>query len=112
PGAQARAPGPAPEQTQANASPGAAGVTGTWVLRRGNSLVRQSRLSLRQDGGLLTGTLDQLPLEGSIDGNKVHFTVKGNDGVIVDFKGTLQGEVLVGVTNPWVGYSSPEWGAK
>jgi hypothetical protein len=111
-GTQAQPPAPAPEQTHANASPGAAGVTGTWALRRGNSLVRQSRLTLRQDGGLLTGTLDQLPLEGSIDGNKVHFTVKGNDGVIVDFKGTLQGEVLVGVANPWVGYSSPEWGAK
>jgi len=89
---------------QSGTLPGAANVTGTWGMRLGNRAAG-AKLTIRQDDANVTGTLvmegtEQLPLEGIIEGDRIHFTVKLHNGTIQDFKGTIRGDLMNGLMTP------------
>lgn len=48
------------------------------------------RLSIKQDSGRLTGTLREFIIEGSVEGDVIHFTAKSASGrVFGDFSGKV-----------------------
>ena len=72
-------------------------VAGDWLLTQdlyGNPL--HQRLTLRVDGTvLLSGTLGRRPLEGTVSGNAIRFTL-GNEDTIDEFDGTLAADGMAG----------------
>ena len=100
----------------------AAKVAGSWDLssqgRQGN--VTQT-LTLEQNGTKLTGTLKgqrgDSPLEGSVDGNKINFTVKvqtPNGEISIPYTGTVNGDSMQGTRKlrdndvPWTAKRSSQ----
>jgi hypothetical protein len=87
----------------------AADVTGKWTWEqagRGGGNPATITLTLKADGGKLTGTLSQPGRNGNMDteitdgtvnGNAISFTIKrsfnGND-MVTPYKGTLDGDTL------------------
>ena len=70
-------------------------------------------LALRQEGNKLTGTFEtehtgKLALNGTVDGEKVMFTIEVPGGqMTISFEGTRDGDKLSGTTKPLNG----EWSA-
>lgn len=69
----------------------------TWVLsvdRWGNA--ERSTLILEDDGGTLSGRLNDLTVTGRRDGDRLVFTARDDDGDRYDFVGSRAGDLLSG----------------
>jgi amidase len=69
---------------------------GEWLLTQdiyGNPL--HQRLSLKVDGGVLSGTLGRQPVKGTIAGDSVHFEIK-DDQSSAEFTGTVSADGMAG----------------
>jgi amidase len=91
----------------------AADVSGDWEFAAtflGDT--SYSRVSLKQTGDKLTGTLNELQLEGTLKGGELTFTAKRPNGdSFGDFKGTVNGDGLSG-TAVWFGKQEVVWTGK
>lgn len=98
--ASAAAVSPMQEARQQSAAPD---LTGNWQISwtGKNGSDRQAALQIKQDGTKLTGTLQgergSAPLKGSLQDNKVSFTVKVRRRQ-VDFAGSVDGDKMSGTT--------------
>jgi amidase len=76
----------------------AADVSGDWQLTAkslGDTIY--ARVTLKVDGNKLTGNLNELKLEGTIDGNKLTFAAtRPNGNAFGTFEGTLHGDEMSG----------------
>jgi acetamidase/formamidase len=91
----------------------AAEVSGDWELA-GKYLgdVYYARMSLKIEGDKLTGTMNEIKLEGTVKGDEFSFTAKRPNGNLFgDFKGTGKGDNLEG-TSVWFGDRKVDWTAK
>jgi acetamidase/formamidase len=77
----------------------AADVSGRWnvhLVRFGEEFAA-ARVELKAEGTRLTGTLNELKLEGSLDGDRLHITATRPDGKEWGkFEGRLQGDAIDG----------------
>ena len=77
----------------------AADISGEWnarLLRFGEEF-GAARVSLKAEGTKLTGTLNELKLEGTVEGNHVHFTAtRPNGKEWGQFNGEVQGDEMTG----------------
>ena len=91
----------------ASAADEAAAVAGTWEVSvetpRGTST---RTLKLQQDGntikGTLTGRRGESPVEGSVSGNKISFTVKRetpNGTFTMEYSGAVDGDSMKGTVH-------------
>ena len=79
-------------------------VGGTWEMTfEGPRGTRTQTLTLQQDGGTIKGTLEgrrgPAPLEGSVTGNEIKFTVKRetqNGTFTLEYTGTVDGDAMKG----------------
>jgi hypothetical protein len=102
---------------QIKAAEGTAQVAGTWAVTfegRNGSLTQT--LTLQQDGGRIKGTLEgrrgPAPLEGTVRGNKISFTVKRefrDRAVTLEYTGTVEQDVMKGTVHG--GRFDREWTA-
>ena len=77
----------------------AADVTGRWNLHlvRFGEEFAAARVELKAEGSKLTGTLNELKLEGTVDGDRLHITATRPDGKEWGkFEGRLQGDAIDG----------------
>ena len=83
----------------------AANVAGSWELSsQGQNGPMTSTLTIQQDGGTIKGTLKgrrgDAPLEGTVTGNNVSFTVKRQDQngktMVMEYTATVDGDSLKG----------------
>ena len=83
----------------------AADVAGSWELSsQGQNGPMTSTLTIQQDGGTIKGTLKgrrgDAPLEGTVTGNNVSFTVKRQDQngktMVTEYTATVDGDSLKG----------------
>ena len=83
----------------------AANVAGSWELSsQGQNGPMTSTLTIQQDGGTIKGTLKgrrgDAPLEGTVTGNKVSFTVKRQNQngktMVMEYTATVDGDSLKG----------------
>jgi amidase len=71
-------------------------IAGDWLLTQdiyGNPL--HQRLTLKVDGTVLSGTLGRRPVEGTVTGHAIRFTLRNAD-TIDEFNGTLSADGLEG----------------
>jgi acetamidase/formamidase len=77
----------------------AADVSGRWnvhLVRFGEEFAA-ARVELKAEGTRLTGTLNELKLEGTVDGDRLHITATRPDGKEWGkFEGRLQGDAIDG----------------
>ena len=77
----------------------AADLTGEWnahLLRFGETFA-PARVNLKEDGTKLTGTLNELKLEGTVEGNHLQFTAtRPNGKEWGQFQGEIQGDEITG----------------
>jgi amidase len=88
-------------------------LSGEWEFA-GKHLgeVSYARVTLKIDGGKLTGNLNELKLDGAVQGDVLKFSAKRPNGdSFGDFTGTLKGEELEG-TATWSGDRKVTWSAK
>lgn len=91
----------------------AADISGDWEFAA-NSLgdVSYVRVTLKADGKKLTGSLNELKFDGTIDGDKIAFTAtRPNGDVFGTFEGTVHGDQMSG-TALWRKTDKVEWTAK
>ncbi len=83
----------------------AAKVAGTWEMTsEGPNGTMTQTLVITQDGGTIKGTLTgrrgEAPLEGTVNGNKVSFTVKrqtqSGDTMVFQYTATADGDSMKG----------------
>ena len=77
----------------------AADVTGRWNLHlvRFGEEFAAARVELKTEGSKLTGTLNELKLEGTVDGDRLHITATRRDGKEWGkFEGRVQGDAIDG----------------
>src|ERR1700730_2954617 len=98
----------------------AAGIDGKWISesKRGDNTIQQT-LTLKSDGGALTGTVETAfngnsrsadIKSGTVDGNKFSFSMvqRGKQGeVTVTWEGTVNGDEMSGTTTREGGQSRP-----
>ncbi len=88
-------------------------ISGDWEFAA-NSLgdVSYVRVTLKADGKKLTGSLNELKFDGTIDGDKIAFTAtRPNGDVFGTFEGTVHGDQMSG-TALWRKTDKVEWTAK
>jgi hypothetical protein len=93
-------------------------VAGTWEMTsEGPRGTMTQTLTIQQDGGTIKGTLEgrrgPAPLEGSVTGNKISFTVKRetpNGTFTLEYTGTVDGDSMKG--NVHSERFDTEWTAK
>ena len=71
-------------------------VAGDWLLTEdiyGNPL--HQRLTLKVDGTVLSGTLGRRPVDGTVSGNAIRFTLR-NEDAIDEFDGTMSADGMAG----------------
>ena len=76
-----------------------ADVTGRWNLHlvRFGEEFAAARVELKTEGSKLTGTLNELKLEGTVDGDRLHITATRPDGKEWGkFEGRVQGDAIDG----------------
>lgn len=76
----------------------AADLTGAWdihLMLLGQEAMA-GRLDLKTEGGKITGTLHGLKLEGTLAGDRVHFTVMREGKPWGELEGSLQGDLMSG----------------
>ena len=89
---------------RATAADEPAKVGGNWEMTfEGPRGTRTQALTLEQDGGTIKGTLEgrrgPAPLEGSVTGNEIKFTVKRetpNGTFTLEYTGTVDGDAMKG----------------
>ena len=90
----------------------AADISGDWELSAkilGDT--QYVRIALKADGNKLTGTLNELKFDGTIDGNKLAFTAKRPNGdTFGTFEGVVHGDEITG-TALWRKTDKVEWTA-
>lgn len=82
-------------------------VDGAWDLSfEGPRGTMNQTLKIQQDGatvkGTLTGRRGESPIEGSVTGNKISFTVKRdtpNGTFTIDYTGTVDGDSMTGTAH-------------
>ena len=88
-------------------------ISGSWeisVVRFGETDIH--RMTLQVSGGKLTGTADDLKLEGTRKGGTVEFEARLPDGrPLGTFSGTVQGAAMSG-TALWFGKDKIQWKAE
>ena len=92
---------------------GAIDMSGEWEFT-GKFLndVSYARLNLKLDGQQISGKLNELNLEGTLNGNEFSFAAKRPSGkAFGDFKGSIQADKLEG-TAVWFGDQNINWTAK
>ncbi len=95
-----------------------ANVAGTWEMSmQGPRGTMTQTLTLEQTGKDLKGTLKGMrgesPVEGTVDGNKINFTVKRqtpNGERTIPYTGTVDGDNIKGTVK--FGENDVEWTAK
>ena len=90
----------------------AADLSGEWEFA-GKHLgdVSYARVNLKVEGGKLTGNLNELKLEGTVEGDSLKFSAKRPNGdPFGDFTGKAQGEGIEG-TAVWSGDRKVTWSA-
>lgn len=93
-------------------------VDGNWEMSmQGRQGTMTQTLTLKTDGNKLTGTMKgqrgETPLEGTVDGNKITFTVTRqtpNGEFKQTFNGTVDGDNIKGTVQ--MGENSRDWTAK
>jgi hypothetical protein len=93
-------------------------VAGTWEMTvEGPRGTRTQTLTIQQDGNKIKGTLagqrGEVPLEGSVDGNKLSFTVtRETPGgtFTIEYTGTVEGDSMKGTMHTQM--FDGEWTAK
>lgn len=84
-------------------------VAGDWLLTRdvyGNPF--QQKLTLKVDGSAVSGTLGPRPISGTVNGNTIVLTLKGQDSAD-EFNGTLSGNSMTGtLTHTETGDQNPQ----
>jgi hypothetical protein len=93
-------------------------VAGSWELTfEGPRGTRTQTLTIQQDGskikGTLTGQRGESPLEGSVDGNKISFTVTRetpNGTFTIEYNGTVEGDSMKGTMHNQM--FDGQWSAK
>jgi hypothetical protein len=93
-------------------------VAGTWEMSfEGPMGTRTQTLTIQQDGSTIKGTLKgqrgESPLEGSVTGNKISFTVKRetpNGTFTIEYTGTVDGDSMKGTLHSE--RFDGEWSAK
>ena len=91
----------------------ASDVSGDWEFT-GKYLgeVSYARISIKVEGDKLSGNMNELKLEGTINGNELTFTTKRPKGEhFGDFKGAAHGDTLEG-TAVWFGERKVTWSAR
>ena len=80
-------------------------VAGTWEkTSESRSGPMTQTMTITQDGGsskgTLTGRRGDAPLEGTVTGNKLSFTVKretqSGDTLVMEYTGTVEGDIIKG----------------
>ena len=96
----------------------AAKVGGTWEMTsQGRQGPMTSTLTIDQSGNKFKGTLKgqrfETPIEGTVDGNKISFTVERdtpNGKFTLNYTGTVDGDSIKGTVK--MGENEREWTAK
>ena len=96
----------------------AAKVGGTWEMTsQGRQGPQTSTLTIDQTGNKFKGTLKgargEAPLEGTVDANKISFTVERdtpNGKFTINYTGTVDGDSIKGTAK--MGERETEWTAK
>jgi hypothetical protein len=96
----------------------AAKVGGTWEMTsQGRQGPMTSTLTIDQDGNKFKGTLKgargENPIEGTVDGNKISFTVERetpNGKMTMNYTGKVDGDSIKGTVK--MGENEREWTAK
>jgi hypothetical protein len=96
----------------------AAKVGGTWEMTsQGRQGAMTSTLTIDQTGNKIKGTLKgargEAPLEGTVDGNKISFTIERetpNGKFTANYSGTVDGDAIKGTVK--MGEREAEWTAK
>jgi hypothetical protein len=84
-----------------------ANVAGTWEMTaEGRNGPMTQTLTIQQDGTTIKGTLSgrrgDAPLEGTVEGNKVNFTVKRdtpNGTFTLEYSATVDGDSMTGTVH-------------
>ena len=92
---------------RARAADEPAKVAGTWEMTFAGPMgTRTQTLKIQQDGsaikGTITGRRGESPLEGSLTGNKISFTVTRetpNGTFKLDYTGTVDGDAMKGTVH-------------
>lgn len=95
-----------------------ANIAGAWELSmQGRRGTMTQTLTIKQDGGKITGTLKnprgESNLEGTVEGNKIHFTVKRQTPrgeMTMEYSGTVDGSTMKGKME--AGRFGGDWTAK
>jgi len=82
-------------------------VAGAWEMTfEGRNGPVTQPLTIEQDGGTIKGTIEgrrgPAPLEGSVTGNKINFTVKRetpNGTFTLEYSGTVEGDAMKGTVH-------------
>ena len=83
-------------------------VAGTWEMTsEGRRGPMTHTLTITQDGGSIKGTLTgrrgEAPLEGTVAGNKISFTVKretqARGTLVMEYTGTVEGDSIKGTVH-------------
>ena len=82
-------------------------VAGTWEMTfQGRNGTVTRALTIEQDGGTIKGSMEgrrgPAPLEGSVQGNKVNFTVKRETPrgtFTLEYSGTVEGDTMKGTVH-------------
>ncbi len=96
----------------------AAKVGGTWEMSmQGRQGTMTQTLTIDQSGNKFKGTLKgqrgETPIEGTVDGNKISFTVERetpNGKFTMNYTGTVDGDNIKGTVK--MGENDREWTAK
>lgn len=96
----------------------AAKVGGTWEMTsQGRQGPMTSTLTIDQSGnkfkGTLKGRMGETPIEGTVDGNKIAFTIERdtpNGKFTMNYTGTVDGDTMKGTVK--MGENEREWSAK
>ena len=96
----------------------AAKVGGTWEMSmQGRNGAMTQTLTIDQTGNKFKGTLKgqrgEMPVEGTVDGNKINFTIERetpNGKFTANYTGTVDGDNIKGTVK--MGENEREWTAK
>ncbi|MCX7006151.1 MAG: hypothetical protein NTY53_02695 [Kiritimatiellaeota bacterium] len=70
-------------------------VTGTWRVSASDGSA--SSMSLTQDAnGVVTGTVDGIPMTGSVDGNNLSLSASPDPSTVLSIAGTVEGNTMSG----------------
>jgi hypothetical protein len=93
-----------PTWSEASAQEPAVDMTGVWEITSESPRGTQTRtITFEQDGNKLTGTMEtqmgSVPIEGSVEGNKITFTMtfsRGERSFEMVYTGTVEGDTAKG----------------